>query len=106
MNAHLSEYCTIRPFLDHVIQLGPGAGASARFRTRITLGASPVGGFATLQTLKSPSEVCVASMSDFCFVEEACQARFAMGEGPLDVVRVCNMVKAGCSAAKRIEPLL
>ena len=85
---YFSENWTIRPFLDHVIQLGPVANVSARFNTRITLGASLVGGLATLQTRKSPSEVCVASMSDFCFDDEACHARFAMGEGPLEVLSV------------------
>jgi hypothetical protein len=54
----------------------------------MTLGASLVGGLATLQTLKSPSEVCVASISDFCLDDEACHARFAIAEGPLDVLRV------------------
>ena len=61
---------------------------SARFSTRMTLGASLVGGLATLQTLKSPSEVWVASISDFCLDDEACHARFAIGDGPLDVLKV------------------
>ena len=78
----------MRPFLDHDIQLGPDANVSARFSTRMTLGASLVGGLATLHTLKSPSEVCVASISDFCLDDEACHARFAIAEGPLDVLRV------------------
>jgi hypothetical protein len=78
----------MRPFFDHAIQLGPGANVSALFSTRMTLGASLVGGLATLQTLRSPSEVWVASISDFCFDEEACHARFAIGEGPLDVLSV------------------
>src|SRR4051794_30738568 len=83
-----SEYWTMRPFLDHAIQLGPAVNVSARFSTRMTLGASLVGGLATLQTLKPPSEVCVASISDFCLDDEACHARFAIGDGPLDVLRV------------------
>ena len=78
----------MRPFLDHVIQLAPGVNVSARFSTRMTLGASLVGGLATLQTLKSPSDVCVASISDFCFDDEACHARFAIGDGPLEVLSV------------------
>lgn len=78
----------MRPFFDHAIQLGPSAKVSARFSTRMTLGGSLVGGLATLQTLRSPSEVWVASMSDFCFDDEACHARFAIGEGPLDVLSV------------------
>jgi hypothetical protein len=78
----------MRPFFDHAIQLGPVAKVSARFNTRMTLGASLVGGLATLQTLRSPSEVWVASISDFCFDDEACHARFAIGEGPLAVLSV------------------
>jgi hypothetical protein len=104
--AYFSEYWTMRPFFDHAIQFGPGANVSARFSTRMTRGASLVGGLATLQTLRSPSEVWVASMSDFCFDEEACQARFAIADGPLDVLRVWRIVKAGCSDAKRIDPFL
>jgi hypothetical protein len=45
-------------------------------------------------------------MSDFCFDEEACQARFAIADGPLDVLSVWRIVKAGCSDAKRIDPFL
>jgi len=54
----------------------------------MTLGVSAVGGFATLQTRRSPSEVCVANMSDFCFDEEACQANVTIGDGARDVVKV------------------
>src|SRR5947199_2617461 len=80
---YFSEYWTMRPFFDHVIQLGPGTNVSDRFSTRMTFGASLVGGLATLQTLKSLSDVCVASISDFCFDDEACHARPAIGDGPL-----------------------
>ena len=68
-------------------------------------GDSAVGGFDTLQTRKSPSEVCVASISDFCFVDDACHARLTMGEGARSVVKVCKIVKEGCRATMRIEPL-
>lgn len=54
--AHPSRYCTIRPFLDHDIHLGSAELESDRFSTRMTLGDSFPGGFATLQTLKSPLE--------------------------------------------------
>lgn len=59
----------------------------------------------TLQTLRSPSAVCVASISVFCFDDEPCQARQVILDGALEVVRVCNIVKAGCSVATSIEPL-
>jgi len=48
---------------------------------RIVLGDSAVGGFETLQILRSPSMVCEANISDFCFVDEACQAKLTIGEG-------------------------
>lgn len=44
-------------------------------------------------------------MSDFCLDEEPCQARPAMGEGDLGVVRVWRMVKEGCRVAIKMEPL-
>jgi hypothetical protein len=72
----------------------------------MTRGGSAVGGFETLQTLRSPSAVCVASMSDFCFDDEACHVRFTIGEGARDVVSVWRIVKAGCNAANNMEPLL
>ena len=101
---YLSEYCTILPFLDHEIQLFPLTYDSDLLKARITRGRSLTGYFATLQTRKSPSEVCVASMSDLCFEDDACQASAAMGEGPLEVVRVCRIVKDGWSVAINIEP--
>lgn len=70
----------------------------------MTLGVSLVGGFATLQTRRSPSNVCVASMSDFCFDDEACHVSETIGDGPRDVVSVCRIVNEGCSAVIRIEP--
>lgn len=56
---------------------------------------SEVGGLPTLQTLRSPSEHCVANMSDFCFDEDACQAKETMGDGARAVVKVCSIVKEG-----------
>lgn len=64
-----------------------------------------MGGFGTLQTLKSPSAFCIASISDFCFEEDACHVSIEMGEGDLVVFNVCKIVNCGCSAASRIEPL-
>jgi hypothetical protein len=96
----------MRPFFDHAIQLGPGANVSARLSTRMTRGVSLVGGLATLHTLRSPSDVWVASISDFCLDDEACHARLAIADGPLDVLSVWRIVKAGCSEAKRIDPFL
>lgn len=101
---HPSEYWTILPFFDHASQLRPGSTLSVLLRTRIVLGDSAVGGFETPQTRKSPSEVCVASISDFCFVEDACHAKFTIGEGARAVVKVCKIVKEGCKATIRIDP--
>jgi hypothetical protein len=86
--AHPSKYCTSLPFFDHPIHLGSDEFESDRFNTLITRGDSFPGGFATLQTRKSPFDDCVASMSDFCFDEDACQAKEIIGDGPREVVRV------------------
>jgi len=48
-----------------------------------------------LHTRRSPSKVCVASISDFCLDEEPCHAKPIMGDGARDVVRVCSIVKEG-----------
>ena len=72
----------------------------------MTLGVSTVGGLAMLQTLRSPSKLCIASISDFCLVDEACHARFIIGEGARDVDRVCKIVKDGCKATIRIDPFV
>ena len=74
------------------------------FNTRITRGDSFTGGFATLQTLKSPFEDCVANMSDFCFDEDACQASERIGEGPREVVSVWRIVNWGRRFAIKIDP--
>jgi len=103
-----AEYCTMRPFRDHPSQLFPRPEASGRFNTRTSLAlSSPSSDLGTLHTRRSPSLVCTASISDFCFDEEACHARVVMVEGCTDVVvRVCNIVNAGDSAAMSTEPLL
>lgn len=86
----------MRPLRDQVIHVLPDIKfGSGRFKTRITRGNSVVGGLDTLQTLRSPSAVCVASMSDFCLEDEACQASAEIGDGALEVVRVCNIVNDG-----------
>lgn len=100
-----SECCNIRPFFDHVAQFSPTSTLSLLFKTRIVWGVAAVAGFETLQTRKSPSAVCVTSMSDFCFAEDACHARLTIGEGARDVDKVCRMVKVGCSAAINMDPL-
>lgn len=102
--AYPSEYCRILPFLDHANQLRPDSTLSLLFKILMVLGDSAVGGFETLHTRKSPSDVCVANMSDFCFVDDACHARFTIGEGARGVVNVCKIVKAGCRATTNIEP--
>lgn len=101
---HPSEYCIILPFLDQANQLSPDSTLSLLFRIRIVFGVSAVGGFEILHTRRSPSEVCVANMSDFCLVEEACHAKFAIGEGARGVVSVCKIVNVGCRDTIRIEP--
>ena len=58
-------------------------------------GGSEWGGFGTLHTRKSPSKVCVANISDFCFEEEACQASPVICDGALEVVSVCSIVNEG-----------
>ena len=101
-----SEYCTILPFFDQAIQFKPGSTLSLFFKTRMTLGVSAVAGFDTLQTRRSPSEVCVASISDFCLVDEACHAKLTIGEGARDVDNVCKMVKEGCKATSSMDPFM
>lgn len=95
----------IRPFLDQAIQLSPDSDVSVRLSTRMIFGLSAVGGLATLQTLKSPSAVCMANMSDFCLVEDACHARSTIGDGARGTGRVCKMVKAGRRETSNIDPL-
>jgi hypothetical protein len=52
-------------------------------------------GFATLQTLRSPFDDRVASISDFCLEEEACHANDTIGDGPREEFIVCKMVNVG-----------
>jgi len=103
-----AEYCTMRPFRDHPSQLFPLPEASGRFNTRTTRAlSSPSSDLGTLHTRRSPSFVCTASISDFCFDEEACHANAVIVEGCIDVVvSVCSIVNAGDNAAMRTEPLL
>lgn len=77
---------------------------SDRFKTRMARGGSLPGGFDILQTLKSPLAACVASISDFCFDDDACHASEVIGEGPRELVKVCRMVKMGRRVAIRMEP--
>lgn len=58
-----------------------------------------------LHMRRSPSAVWAASMSDFCFEDEPCQASPFSGEGARVVLSVCKIVNEGCNAAIRIEPL-
>ena len=57
-----------------------------------------------LQTRKSPSAHCTASISDFCLEEDACQASPVIGEGLRGVDKVWRMVKFGTSDAIKTEP--
>ena len=105
MHTHPSEYWTMRPFFDHANQQGPDSLCSDLLRMRITHGESPACEiFGTLHTRRSASDIWAASMSDFCLDEDPCQASPAMGDGALGVVRVCKMLKDGCSVAMRMEP--
>jgi hypothetical protein len=70
------------------------------------LGESPLAVFGMLQTRKSPSMVCAASMSDFCFEDEPCQASLLRGDGGLFVLNVWRIVKDGCKFAMRMEPFI
>ena len=72
----------------------------------MVLGNSAVGGFATLQTRRSPSIVCAASISDFCFVDEACHAKFTIGDGARLVVRVCSMVNLASCLGSTVDSML
>lgn len=86
----------MRPFFDQPIQLGPFRKLSFRFRIRTTFaGSLLLNDFATLHTLKSPSSVCTANMSDFWREDDACQARVTIGEGALEVLRLCSIVNLG-----------
>ena len=67
-------------------------------------GASAVGGFPTLQTLRSPSDVWIANISDLCLAEDACHAKLAIGEGARGAGSVCRMVKAGLKETSNIDP--
>ena len=84
----------------------PGSTLSPLFKIRIVFGFSAVAGLAILQTRRSPSDVCDVSMSDFCFEDEACQARLTIGDGERDVFSVCKTVKEGCRLAMMMEPFL
>jgi hypothetical protein len=70
------------------------------------LGLSALPDFGMLQTRRSPSTVCAASMSDFCFEDEPCQASLFNGEGGLLVLSVCSMVNAGWRFAISIDPFM
>ena len=96
----------MRPFFDQDNQLFPGSTFSDLFSTLTTFGVSLLGCFAMLQTLRSPSSICVASMSDFCFEDDPCHANVTTGDGGRVVVRVCSIVKVGCRVTIRIDPLL
>ena len=78
---------------------------SDRDNARIMVGVSCCGDLGTLQTLKSPSAVWVASMSVFCLEEVPCHASPVIRDGAREVVRVCRIVKAGLRVAIRMEPL-
>lgn len=72
----------------------------------MVFGASAVAGLATLHTRRSPSIVCDTNISDFCFDDDACQARLTIGEGARAVVKVCKIVKLGSSDAIKIDPFI
>lgn len=95
----------MRPFFDHANQFGPDWKFSVLLRTLTTFAVSLlVGDFAMLQTRRSPSFVCVASISDFCREEDACHAKVTIGDGPLEVVKLWRIVNLGCNAAIKRDP--
>ena len=94
------------PFFAQESQLMPGSTLSPLLNIRIVLGVSAVGGFETLHTRRSPSEVCEASISDLCLDEDACHARFTIGDGARWVAMVCRIVKEGIKLAMRMDPFL
>jgi guanyl-specific ribonuclease Sa len=94
----------IRPFLDHASHLGSAELDSDLLSDLITRGASR-SCLDTLHRNKSPSTDCVASISDFCLADDACQAKDKIGDGPLEVERVCKMVNVGWSFAIKMDPL-
>ena len=101
-----SAYCTMRPCLLHANQHGPATASLAEcWKLRITLGLSPCA-LGMLHTRRSPSTVCVASMSDFCLLLLPCQARQLIVAGARCVLRVCRMVKVGCSDTTRMVPFM
>ena len=70
------------------------------------LGGSGLGAFGRLQTRRSPSTVCVASISVFCLDEDPCQASPVILDGALVVVKVCSIVNDGRSVAINIDPFM
>lgn len=104
VSSYPSMYCTMRPFFDQPNQLRVLSDISEPPSILMILGGSVAGSFETLHTRKSPSDVCVASISVFCFDDEPCQASPVIGEGPRAVLRVCRIVK-GRRVAIKIEPL-
>lgn len=86
----------IRPFFDHPIQLGPGIYLSVFLRILTTFaGSALLYDLATLQTRRSPSWVCTASISDFWRDEDACHDTVMIADGPLAVVKLCKIVNLG-----------
>ena len=50
--------------------------------------------------------VCAASISDFCFEDDPCQASLLSGDGARFVLKVCRIVKEGCRVAINIDPFI
>lgn len=95
----------MRPFFDQAIQFGPDRKFSLFFRILTTLaGSTLLYGLATLQTRRSPSLVCTANMSDFWRDDEACHDTVTIGDGALEVLRLCKIVNLGCSVAIKSDP--
>ena len=72
----------------------------------MVVGVADFAGFAILHTLRSPSNVCVTSISDLCLADDACHARLTIGDGALAVVNVCRImnVDVGCRDTINIDP--
>ena len=59
-----------------------------------------------LHTRRSPSIVCAANMSDFCFEDDPCHASLFNGDGARFVLKVCKIVNEGCRVAIKIDPFI
>jgi hypothetical protein len=70
----------------------------------MTVGGPAFASLGILQTRKSPSNVCEASISDLDLDEEPCHDKQLIGEGALCVFSVCRMLNVGTTFAINTVP--